>query len=295
MRYIKSLICAIVLLTTANVMAQQDPNYTFYRYNMNLINPAYAGAHEGSELGVNIRSQWSNVKGAPETQSVFFSTGMGKNLGFGVSIINDKTFIENQTSLMLDFSYKLKLSEETNLFLGVKAGANSYNVNTEGLNTFGIGSDPSLMNLDGGFLPNVGAGAYLKGKDYFLAFSVPRILTSDRLEQSGGLAKLGENKIHMYLTGGYDIAMSDNIVFKPSVLLRYVDSAPISLDLTGAFSFNERFELAAAYRLDEGVSGYLIFEATKQFHLGYAYEVANENPVASISNGSHEIYMKIKF
>jgi len=129
MKIFKNLICASVLMATASTFAQQDPNRTFYRYNMNLVNPAYAGStssdsdsfndktyQANSELGINFRSQWSGVDGAPESQTAFFSTGLGKNVGMGVSIINDKTFIEQQTSLTIDVSYKLKINDNTNLF-----------------------------------------------------------------------------------------------------------------------------------------------------------------------------------
>ena len=34
---------------------------------------------------------------APETQSFFFSKPMGSKVGLGVSVVNDRTFIENQT------------------------------------------------------------------------------------------------------------------------------------------------------------------------------------------------------
>lgn len=261
---------------------------------MNLINPAYAGAETGSEFGLNIRSQWAGVEGAPETQSGFFSTNLGKNLGIGLSIINDQTFVENQTSVSADLSYKLKLAESTNLFLGIKAGANSYNVNEQGLVTFGVGADPSLSGLDGGFTPNIGVGAYLKGQDYFVTFSVPRILSPDRLEQNDGLARLGVDKVHMYFSAGYDISLGGNTVFKPSTLIRYVDAAPLSIDLTAAFSLGKRFELAANYRLDEGIGGYFIFRATENFDLGYAYEASIDSPVNVSSNGSHEVFMKFK-
>ena len=188
MRYIKLISLVTMLLFVFVSRSQQDPHYIFYRYNMNLINPAYAGANiseEGanlkvaSELGVNFNSQWSGVQGAPETQSFFFSTGAGKNVGVGVSVINDRTFVEDQTSIVADVSYNVRLGSKTNLFLGVKAGANSYNVNVDGLITFGVNSDPSLNNIDGRFRPNVGAGLYLKSEKYFLAFSIPNLLNSE--------------------------------------------------------------------------------------------------------------------
>lgn len=289
------ILTVVLFISSFNkTFAQQDPNYIFYRYNMNLINPAFAGVETGSEFGLNIRSQWAGVAGAPETQSGFFSTNLGKNVGIGLSIINDQTFVENQTSISADVSYKLTIGENANLFLGVKAGANSYNVNEEGLVTFGVGADPSLSGLDGGFTPNVGLGVYLKGEDYFVTFSVPRILSPDRLEQNDGLARLGVDKVHMYLSAGYDISLGESIVFKPSTLFRYVDAAPLSVDVTAAFALGKRFELAANYRIDEGIGGYFIFRANEQIDLGYAYESSVDSPVNVSANGSHEVFIKFK-
>ena len=39
------------LMVSGISYAQQDPNFTFYRYNMNLVNPAFAGANEGTDIG----------------------------------------------------------------------------------------------------------------------------------------------------------------------------------------------------------------------------------------------------
>lgn len=307
MKLLKNLLCASVLVATATTFAQQDPNRTFYRYNMNLVNPAFAGSTStdsdsfndkvydaNSELGINFRSQWAGVQGAPESQTAFFSTGLGKNVGLGVSIINDRTFIEQQTAITVDFSYRLKINNTTNLFLGVKAGANSYNANTAGLTTFGFSSDPSLINIEGGFRPSVGAGALLKGEKFFLAFSIPNVTTTERLEQNNGEVRLSDSRQHMYLAGGYDIALGGNLVFKPSAMARYVDAAPLSIDLTAALNFNQKIELGASYRLNEGIGGLLLFNAADWVDLGYAYEAPFDSPIQVGSNGTHEVFMKFK-
>ncbi|MEP4028040.1 MAG: type IX secretion system membrane protein PorP/SprF [Nonlabens ulvanivorans] len=289
-----SALIILLVLAVGSISAQQDPNYTFYRFNMNIINPAYAGASESTIVGLNVRSQWASVQGAPETQSLIFGTSVGKNVGVGLSVVNDKTFIENQTSFALDFSYKLKLNENNELFLGIKGGFTSYDVNTEGLITYGIQQDMSLMNIDGRFNPNVGAGLYLKNEKYFFSFSVPKILSPDRLQQNDGQARLGVDKIHYYLAGGYDFELSENVKLKPSVLLRHVNASPISLDITSLLEFSHRFDIGAAYRLDESVSGLLIFK-TGWVDIGYAYEVALENPIRNSDNGTHELMMSLSF
>lgn len=284
----------IALFAMAAASAQQDPNYTFYRYNMNLINPAYAGAGEHTEIGLDMRSQWANVQGAPETQSLFFGTPMGKNVGLGVSIINGKTFIESQVWLALDFSYRLKISDGTDLFFGIKAGVNSYKANTDGLITYGIQSDPSLMDIKGSFNPNIGTGIYLKSNAFFASLSAPKILSINRLGDDNGLAKLRKDRVHLYAASGYDFILSGGMTLKPSAIVRYVDSAPISVNLTTALTLGERFEVGGAYLLNEGIGGFFIFKVSEWFNLGYAYESAFESPVANLNNGTHEILFNLK-
>src|SRR5690554_2324020 len=284
----------LMLFAVGSLWAQQDPSFTFYRYNMNIVNPAFAGANEGTEIGLSIRSHWAGIEGNPETQSAIFSMPMGKNLGLGLSIINDKTFIEKQTSIAFDFSYKLKLNENLSLYLGLKAGLNSYNVNTEGLVTYSIQSDPSLTDMDGSFTPNIGPGAYLKGKSYFVSLSAPKILTPKRLNNDNGIARQGEEKMHIYLAAGYDIDLNSNLTFKPSFMARYVNASPLSFDLTAAMMWKDNFEVGAAYRFDEALSGFFLFKMAKSFHLGYAYEAVQGKSVSNLNMGTHEILLKLK-
>ena len=58
------------LLLVSTVYGQQEGNNTFYRDQMNIINPAYAGAGNMMTFLMSSRSQWQGVKDAPETQSL---------------------------------------------------------------------------------------------------------------------------------------------------------------------------------------------------------------------------------
>lgn len=307
MKLIKSIVCTGVLMATISTIAQQDPNRAFFRQSMNLVNPAFAGsetsnsdndeesrANSTSQIGIDFRSQWAGVQGAPETQNVFFSTAMGRNVGLGVSIINDRTFIEDQTAIAVDFSYRLKINDDNDLYLGVKAGATSYNANLSGLTTFGFGSDPSLNDISGGFNPTVGAGALLKGKRYFVSLSTPNLITSDRLQDKDGVARLGQSRTHYYLAAGYDIPMGGSIVMRPAGIARYIQAAPLSLELNTLFSFNNKIQIGPSYRFNEGIGGLFIFNAANWADLGYAYEAASNSPVAAQSQGTHEVFIKLK-
>lgn len=60
---------------------QQDPQYTQYMYNMNVINPAYAGSRENLSFGLLYRTQWTGIDGAPETGTFFGHLPVGEKVG----------------------------------------------------------------------------------------------------------------------------------------------------------------------------------------------------------------------
>ena len=179
---VKILLPLLLLCIAYNLQAQQDPNYVFYRYTMNVINPAYAGADGVTSFTFNLRSQWQGVESAPRTQTFFASTPFNERVGLGISAVNDRTFIERQTAVFLDFSYKLPLSDETDVFFGLKAGGNFFDVNASGLQTFNIVQDP-LLRDESRFNPNIGIGVLLQHESYFVSLSAPRILNTRRLKK----------------------------------------------------------------------------------------------------------------
>lgn len=282
-----------VLLFSVVTNGQQDPNYTFYRYNMNIYNPAFAGSSEAAEFSLGIRSQWAGVEGAPESQSAIFGMPVGRKLGLGVSVLNDRTFIEQQTWVAVDVSYYIDLDEEHKLYFGIKGSANSYDANTDGLITYGMGQDGTLLNYESRFTPNVGAGAYLKHDRYFVSLSVPKLLTPDRLQEKNGNAYLGADRMHAYLSGGYSFILGKTLDLKTAGMFRYVDASPMSLELTAILDFGERFEFGASYRFDESVSGLFLFNISQGFNLGYAYETSLQSAIEGIDNSTHELFMRL--
>lgn len=234
MKQIRNILATVLLLVSSIAVAQQESVYTFYRQHMNLVNPAYVGMDSVTIATSTLRKQWTGIANAPETQAVSFGTSMGKKVGLGMTVISDKTFIEKQTYFSLDFSYRLKMSETAEVYFGIKAGGNSYNVNTSGLETYNVQADPALASIST-FNPNVGVGAVYKEGAMYISLSIPRLLNSKRAKNDAGYASVATDSPHIYLSGGYDIPLQgefSTLVFKPSAMLRYVSGAPVSVDLT---------------------------------------------------------------
>ena len=278
------------------MMAQQETAYSFYRQHMNLVNPAYAGMDSITVATSTLRKQWTGVADAPETQAVSFGTSLGKKLGFGMTVISDKTFIEKQTYVSLDFSYKLKMSETADVYFGIKAGGNSYNVNTTGLETYNVQSDPALASIST-FNPNVGVGAVYKEGSMYVSLSIPRLLNTKRATNDAGYASVATDSPHIYLSGGYDIPLDGELstfVLKPSAMLRYVAGAPVSLDITTMLQIDKTFELGGMYRTDKAYAAMATVLISNRLLFGFAYEMSTQPTLAAARN-TNEILLQFKF
>ena len=293
MKKIHNILAMALLLTSGAVMAQQESVISFYRQHMNLVNPAYVGVDSMTIATSSLRKQWTGVAEAPETQTVSFGTSVGKNLGLGMTVIHDQTFVEKQTYVTVDFSYKLKMSETADMYFGIKAGGNTYNVNTTGLETYNLQSDPALGSINT-FNPNLGVGALYKEGAMYISLSIPRLLNTKRATNDAGYASVATDRPHVYLSGGYDFDLSPSFVLKPSAMLRYVNGAPVSLDLTTMLQIENNFEIGGMYRTDKAYAAMSTIRLSKRFVFGFAYEMSTQPTLAAARN-TNEILLQFKF
>src|SRR5690606_12784485 len=101
--YILTVLMTVLLLQ--ETQAQQDPQYTQYMYNMNVINPAYAGSRETLSLTGLYRSQWHGLDGNPVSYTFSAHSPLGSNVGLGLSAIKDELGPVKETNVYADFSY----------------------------------------------------------------------------------------------------------------------------------------------------------------------------------------------
>jgi type IX secretion system PorP/SprF family membrane protein len=290
MKKVINIMAGALLLFSSALFAQQETTFSLYRYHMNMVNPAYAGVDGQTVFTGSVRRQWTGVDQAPETQAVSFGTSVGKNLGLGISVVNDKVFIEKRNVVGVDFSYKVKVDAAADLYLGVKAGGSFYDVNTSGL--IGNPNDPSLVS-ESTFNPNIGVGALLKSKSFFMSLSIPALINSENSRNLRNTdRKIPVHKPHVYWSSGYDINLnpSASLVLKPSFMLRYVNGAPVSVDLNTMLKVQQYVELGGMYRTDKTYAGIVNFTVSKKLMAGYAYE-ANSGEFQGLGI-SHEFFIK---
>uniref|UniRef100_UPI00404A6161 PorP/SprF family type IX secretion system membrane protein n=1 Tax=Gelidibacter sp. TaxID=2018083 RepID=UPI00404A6161 len=282
----KKLYIIFLLLLAIEMHGQQDPQYTQYMYNMNVINPAYAGSRENLSFGLLYRTQWVGIDGAPKTGTFFGHLPVGEKVGLGLSVISDEIGPVKETNAYADFSYTLQLGGEHRLAFGIKAGATFHD---RGLRDISLidENDPFFNNVTG-VTPNIGAGAFYYTDNYYLAFSVPNILSSVKLDANG--TEYGTEVSHYFLTGGYVFQLSPNTKLKPSFLVKSAFDAPTSFDVNLNALFFEKLEVGASYRLDDSFSGLINFAITPSLRIGYAYD-AVQSDIKRYAPSSHEFML----
>ncbi len=282
------------VLIAQQISAQQDPQYTQYMYNMNIINPAYAGISEGLSVGALYRSQWVGLDGGPETFTFNIHSPVGKQLALGLSVISDKIGPVEETNAYVDVSYTIPLGMETRLAFGVKGGFTFHDIAiAESQITLVDLSDPFFANAINETTPNIGAGVYFyKPNKYYISISVPNILNGVHLDANG--TKIGSESEHLFTAAGYVFDLSENFKLKPHALLKYAFDAPISYDLNANLFMYDLVEFGVGYRLDDSFSTMINFQVTKDLRIGYAYDAINSG-LDIVTNSSHEVFINYDF
>ena len=283
------LTCLLVLLSFSGAIAQQDPHYTQYMHNMNVVNPAYAGSKENISFGLLYRKQWVNIEGAPSTFTFSGDSPVGNNVGLGLSLISDKIGPVSEQNVFGDFSYTIKINERSKLALGLKAGVSFHRVGLRNIQSTLPDPSEGIFGEDiNDATLNVGAGAFYYTDKYYVSFSIPNMIKSAHLDYNG--LEYGSDVSHYFLAAGYVFDLNYDLKFKPSFMLKSAFNVSPSLDVSANFLFNEKFEIGATYRLEDSFGGMVNFAITPELRIGYAYDhiVSNLNVTTS---SSHEFIL----
>lgn len=293
-RFLKYLITTALILMAVKSSAQQDPMFTHYMYNMSVINPAYATDNaDVLNLGGLYRAQWVGAVGGPTSGTFFAHKPISKRVELGISVVHDQIGdVVNENNVFVDFAYVLPVSEKTKLSFGAKAGATFFDTNFNGFEYTDPELDPAFANNISKVFPNIGAGMYLFGENYYAGISVPNLLMTKHLERQDGIIADGVEAMHYFITGGYVFTFNgnDNFKLKPAFMAKAVSGAPLSIDFTTNVLINNKFELGVGYRHGNSVSGLTSFYLTPTLRVGYSYDYTLTN-LRNFNSGSHEVFL----
>ncbi|KAA2245871.1 type IX secretion system membrane protein PorP/SprF [Chitinophaga agrisoli] len=268
--------------------AQQDVQFSQYMFNGLYINPAYAGYREQWNVNVFYRTQWQGFPGAPKTFSAAADgTVNGDRIGLGLQVINDQLGIQKNTALYGSYAYRIPLDEsgERTLAVGIGAGFLQQRLNLSALDPANQ-NDPLLLSAKKtSFMPDARAGIYYNSERLFAGVSADNLITN-AFQKGDGLKTYLPVKPHLYFTFGGLLPLSEEVLLKPSLLVKEDFAGPTSVDLNAFFLISQKLWLGGAYRtavlnrdnIDNNVtrSGAWVAMAeifiSSKLRLGYAYD-----------------------
>jgi len=286
-----------------STQAQQDPMFTQYMFNMNALNPAYAGSNEVVNVATLFRRQWLGINGSPTTGTLSVDAPFWQNkLGMGLFVMMDRVGKTQTFDITSQYAYRIKTSEKGRLALGLQAGVSQYAFKGSEViyssNSSATGSDPVFAENITKILPNVGMGIWFNNEHFYIGGSIPRLINHQFAEDTQGMPAGELNKAkqfrHYFITTGYVFELNEILKLKPSVLIRAVEAAPISYDFNANLWYNERFGFGLSYRNASSMNAILEFHPTNQLRISYGYDFATTT-IRKNTSGSHEIMIRYQF
>jgi len=290
----KLVLFAALIVTSMQVQAQFEPQFTQYMFNEMFINPAYAGSREHASLTALYRNQWVGIDGAPKTQTFSGHTALkNEKFGVGLSVMNEEIGVTHDLSFFGNYAYRIPMKNGI-LSMGIQAGLINHQEKLLDVKTQDQG-DNSFMGTPKLTVPNSGFGTYYYSKNFYVGLSIPRLL-QNKVDANTGK---GKNTVemqywHYYLMGGYVFPINDMIKLKPTFMVKSVSGAPIEADLGVHALFNETIWLGGSYRTGDSWSAIMSVQLNKQLRIGYSFD----NTITDLkqyNSGSHEITLGYDF
>jgi type IX secretion system PorP/SprF family membrane protein len=304
-----SIILAL-MLCTGLVYAQQDAQQSQYMFNGIYINPAYAGYKENLNLHAFYRSQWTGIQGAPTSMAIAVDASANDgNVGLAFQLSNDRLGAQTNLSAYGNYAYRIRMNDDgsSRLAFGVGVGIIQLGINGSLLDP----NDPEPyqpVGMQSVIIPDARVGAYYSDDRFYAGLSADNLIS--QYVDIKNHAYIAQPKAHIYLTSGFLIPLSEDLLIKPSVLLKDDRGGPTSLDLNAFIIFGEKLWVGGSYRtgvklysknylqsnltqLNSAVAAVQFF-ATENLRVGYAYDMS-VGPLQGYSGGSHEISIGFSF
>jgi len=200
----------------------------------------------------------------------------------------------SQTTFGVDLAYMLQLNETSFLSLGIKPMVDLLDVRFDQLNIYNPQDPWFSVNIDQRASPNVGLGLFYYDQGGYIGLSTTGIFATKYFDQASPSSFLAADRAHYYLMAGSVIPLGDEVLFKPSFLIRHVKGVDLQMDISANFRIQDAVEAGLSYRLSGAVSALAAFRVQRNLLLGYSYE-KETGRFGTFSGSTNEIFIRYEF
>jgi len=294
-KYIFIYLILFLGLNLKSSKAQQVPLLDQYYINPTFYNPSAAGANGLFNAYLLRNQKFSGFDGGQVTHLFTADAELKEGkYGAGFNLTNDDVGIFNNTQATLSYAYRLKISNDHYLRLGISAGISDFRVNMNEVQA--NPNDPYLINTNyknTEFMANM--GLYYTHKNLVIGLTIPQLLNNSIDGSENDSESSYELVRHAMLTGGYKIPIKKvkDLSITPYVMLRYADSSPVQYDVNVIAELANKGWFALSYRDEYSIGLNLGVQVLKNFTVGYAYDIGIQKTGRYASN-NHEFLIGYK-
>ena len=284
------LVVFIILANFRTGFAQFDLTLVDYLNNPAIHNPAYTGVTDSYFFKATYSSQWVGFDGAPNTQTIDLQHHFdNEKNALGVSILNDEFGAVRNTNIEINYAFHTRISNTSNLALGIKAGLNNLAVDYTLLDIY----DPTeYIYQDSGItepIPLIGIGLYYYLDKFWFSVSVPNLIQKNIQELDDDTFRNAyRQRSHGYFGFGYNFYLNNSFELRTQFLGQLSRGAPMGtlfnfdLEYEQKFGFGLHFDPSSLFGFSTGIDIY------DNIRLSYGYNFSF-NELNKYSSGNHNI------
>ncbi|MGI4865581.1 MAG: PorP/SprF family type IX secretion system membrane protein [Janthinobacterium lividum] len=302
------LLCLLAAGTARTGQAQQMAQYSQYMNNNYLLNPAVAGTEDYIDVKLSYRTQWTGIEGAPKTYYASVNSSLGRlrtqskrtlhdwSKGFhalGGLVYRDQTGPISRTGIYGSYTYNLALTRSMRLALGAAVGMQQFSLDGSMLQFY---NQNTVVANQASRVPDATVGLWLYNDNFYAGVSSAQLLGNQLdIAYDPGTRLLSPNKLerHYFLTGGVRLPLGEDVSLVPSVLVKYMKPAPVSVDINAKVKFRDILWVGASYRVNDAFAGMVGINFSPVASLSYSYD-AITSELAGYQSGSHEVLLGLK-
>jgi hypothetical protein len=122
---------------------------------------------------------------------------------------------------------------------------------------------------------------------YYLGLSLPRILQNEFRNNYNNYSTSASMR-HLFLQGGYVFELSQDVKFKPTMLVKAAWGAPVEADITGNFLLRDKVWLGAMLRTFDSYGFIAQWIIDRQLRFGYSIDFTTTR-LRNHHSGTHEV------
>lgn len=271
-------------------IGQTAPAFRQFYFNPYLVNPAFAGMSEYTEVSLFYRQQWAGFNDAPSAAGFSIQYPTQNRASFAMNVIAQEAVVLRTTSTQATFAYRVPLAADHFLFFGLSGVVGFNNLN---LDNADYSNDPTILNAASSTVyGDANVGLVYEWRSLRVGFAMPRLfgqpyfspqdMVNVRYAQLRNQLYSASYKFH---TGNFSV--------EPYALYRINRDLQNWWEAATLVYYKEKIWMGASYHSKQGGGFFLGMEFKEKLKVGYSFELPPLTN-AFISVNSHEIQLKLK-